>query len=274
MGFEKCSLMKEWCYLRWKKKAWKNADVKNDWILKFAKHFSISTHHIYKISSQFFAIIFTTFSIHKIVTEKNSSQFKNWHIAANKTKYFPHELIWQISNFRYSKATLHAKLKSQKTLWKKKLSQILKVCNEIKACTWSEWNPQISLRKAEEITPQNLALSLPYFEFFLCMIVKPGGFMQVTNPWLSMKNLFSLFLSPPRNKATQTIFVMTKVYIFAIAKHHSTASFFFLYWKKNWKNSLPKKEKPNQKRSKKGEGERNEKPRYKMTIFWLPPLHN
>ena len=152
---------------------------------------------------------------------------------------------------------------------------MLKVCNEIKACTWSEWNPQISLRKAEEITPQNLALSLPYFEFFLCMIVKPGGFMQVTNPWLSMKNLFSLFLSPPRNKATQTIFVMTKVYIFAIAKHHSTASFFFLYWKKkNWKNSLPKKEKPNQKRSKKGEGERNEKPRYKMTIFWLPPLHN
>ena len=78
-----------------------------------------STHHIYKISSQFFAIIFTTFSIHKIVTEKNYSQYKNWHIAANKTKYFPHELIWQISNFRYSKATLHAKLKSQKTLWKK-----------------------------------------------------------------------------------------------------------------------------------------------------------
>lgn len=184
----------------------------------------------------------------KSLLKKNSSQFKNWHIAANKTKYFPHELIWQISNFRYSKATLHAKLKSQKTLWKKKLSQILKVCNEIKACTWSEWNPQISLRKAEEITPQNLALSLPYFEFFLCMIVKPGGFMQVTNPWLSMKNLFSLFLSPPRNKATQTIFVMTKVYIFAIAKHHSTASFFFLYWKKKLKKFSPKKRKTESKK--------------------------
>ena len=72
-----------------------------------------------KYLRNFSQLFFTIFSIHKIVAEKNSSQFKNWHIAANKTKYFPHELIWQISNFRYSKATLHAKLKSQKTLWKK-----------------------------------------------------------------------------------------------------------------------------------------------------------
>ena len=72
-----------------------------------------------KYLRNFSQLFFTTFSIHKIVTEKNSSQFKNWHIAANKMKYFPHELIWQFSNIRYSKATLHAKLKSQKTLWKK-----------------------------------------------------------------------------------------------------------------------------------------------------------
>ena len=151
---------------------------------------------------------------------------------------------------------------------KKKLSQILKVCNEIKACTWSEWNPQISLRKAEEITPQNLALSLPYFEF-LCMIVKPGGFMQVTNPWLSMKNLFSLFLSPPRNKATQTIFVMTKVYIFAIAKHHSTASFFFLYWKKIEKILSQKKKNRIKKDLKKGKAKemRNRDTKWQFSDF-------
>ena len=58
------------------------------------------------------------------------------------------------------------------------------------------------------------------------MIVKPDGFMQVKNPRLSMT---PFFFSLPSNKATQTIFVMTKVYIFAIAKHHSTAPFFFLY---------------------------------------------
>ena len=49
------------------------------------------------------------------------------------------------------------------------------------------------------------------------------------------------FLSLPSNKATQTIFVMTKVYIFAIAKHLFSSS----YEKKNWKNYLPKKEKLN-----------------------------
>ena len=75
IGLWKMFMMKEWeCYLRWKKKAWKNDDVKNDWILKFAKHFSIFHTTSIKYLRNFSQLLLRQFSSTKLLL-KNSSQF-------------------------------------------------------------------------------------------------------------------------------------------------------------------------------------------------------
>ena len=123
--------------------------------------------------------------------------------------------------------------------------------------------------------PPNLALSLPTILWILLMYDCQTWWIYASQ---KSKVIYDplFFLSLPSNKATQTIFVMTKVYIFAIAKHHSTAPFFFLYWKKKLKKFSPKKRKTELKTKKIwGEGEMNMKMRYRMMkIFWPPSKQN
>ena len=75
IGLWKMFMMKEWeCYLRWKKKVWKNDDVKNDWILKFARHFSIFHTTSIKYLRNFSQLLLRQFPSTKSLL-KNSSQF-------------------------------------------------------------------------------------------------------------------------------------------------------------------------------------------------------
>ena len=74
--------------------------------------------------------------------------------------------------------------------------------------------------------------------------------MEFIDSWLSMKTLFpQTLLSKQNKKPTQTIFVMTKVYIFAIAQFFSLSQ---ILLKKIEKNSLPKKEKSKKHLKKRG----------------------
>lgn len=64
-------------------------------MIEICQAFLNFSHHINKISSQFFAIIITTVSIDQNCYSKILVNFlPNWRIAASQ-KYFPHELILQ-----------------------------------------------------------------------------------------------------------------------------------------------------------------------------------